>query len=179
MIYRTSDPHNDRIALAGDYLAWSPEACDRRQRVRLFRWRSGEQIYRLPYYWFLDPFDMARDATVIGQHTNSSSGGDQHGYLVSFAPSRHPKARVLGHFGADIAAVGVAPRGLAVEYKPSDTSSTDVLVATDRHGGHRRVLAGGLVPDFPWMDFDGSVAAWTNGNPPVRLYAARAPNTGR
>ena len=173
-VHRTSSPYNDRIALAGDYLAWSPDACDRLERVRLYRWRSGKRLYKLSYRWFLEPFDVARDGTVIGQVTVSSGGQDAGGYLFAFPPHRHSKGHRLSRFGTDVDGLRVETQRLAVEYAPSDSSQTDVLVTTDGAGKQRRLVASGLEPAFPWIDSDGSTLAWTRGDPPVDVYAQRA-----
>ncbi len=172
-IHRVSSPNNDVLALAGDYLAWRPDACDRLERVRLYRWRAGTRVYKMSYRWFLDPFDVTRDGTVIGQSTVSAGGEDAHGYLFAFPPHRHPKGRVIARFGTSVDALRVEPRGIAVADRPSDSSKTDELVTSDLDGKHRVLVASGLDRAFPWIDFDGATIAWTLGEPPVRVYAER------
>lgn len=172
-IHRVSSPYNDVLAVAGDYVAWRPDACDRLERIRLYRWRSGQRVYKMSYRWFLDPFDLARDGTVIGQSTVSAGGEDAHGYLFAFPPHRHPKGHLLARFGTNVDALRVTPSALAVAYAPSDSAKTNVLVTSDREGKHRRVATSGLDRSFPWVDFDGSTLVWTRGDPPVRVYAER------
>jgi hypothetical protein len=171
-VHRSSSPQNDGVAVAGQYLAWSPDACDWQGRIRLFRWPSGKLVYRLPLRYYLRPFDVAKDGTVIGQPTLSVNGQDEQGYLAAFPPRRHPHPVILPRFGTRVDAVGASRHALAVGYAPDGSSSTDVLVTSDRQGNHRVELSSELDSVFAWMDFDGSVAAWAQGDPPTRLYAS-------
>lgn len=171
-VHRSSSPQNDGVAVAGQYLAWSPDACDWQGRIRLFRWHSGKLVYRLPLRYYVRPFDVAKDGTVIGQPTLSVNGQDEQGYLAAFPPRRHPHPQILPRFGIRVDALSASHHSLAVGYAPTDGSKTDVLVTSDRQGNHRNELSTELDSVFPWMDCDGSVAAWSQGDPPNRLYAS-------
>src|SRR2546421_102657 len=94
------------------------------------------------------------------------------GRLPPFPPRRPPHPQILPRFGIRVDALSASHHSLAVGYAPTDGSKTDVLVTSDRQGNHRNELSSELDSVFPWMDCDGSVAAWSQGDPPNRLYAS-------
>jgi hypothetical protein len=176
-----STPTNDDLLLAGDYLAWVPDAsgCPPLEGLRLFRWRSGKLVYTLRGRDFMEPLALRNDGVVVGQFQerdfNHNGVYDDGGHLTVYRPRAHPRRRMLPRIGAYVDAVELVGRRLVVEYEPYGNSRRSRLAVTDLHARRLRDFAHGLSAEYPWIDFDGSRAAWATGPDATLVYTTRLP----
>ena len=176
-----SAPTNAELLLAGDYLAWAPGAmsCKPTDVLRLFRWRTGERVYKLRGRDFMEPVALRRDGVVVGQigerDFNHNGYYDDGGHLAVYRPRPNPRPRMLPRIGAEVDAVELVGHRLVVEYEPYGSSTRSRLAVSDLHGARPRDFAFGLSYNYPWIDFDGSRAVWATGDNAELVYTTRLP----